>query len=111
MTDPRISKRRELSDFITRVLAPHPAVRSVVGIGSIATGSARPDSDIDAFVFFDPLDLFVVPAEFIWRPSDGTFHSIFHDVEGVQFDFTRCDLARWADPSFDWPEGYRAELA
>jgi hypothetical protein len=83
----------------------------VVGIGSIATGRARPDSDIDAFVFLDPLDLFVVPAEFIWRPSDGTFHSIFSDIEGVQFDFMRCDLAHWADPAFDWPEGYRAELA
>jgi hypothetical protein len=111
MADPTSIKRRELSDFIAQVLAPHPAIQGVVGIGSIATGRARPDSDIDAFVFLDPLDLFIVPAECIWRPSDGTFHSIFQDVDGVQLDFKRCDLARWADPAFAWPEGYCAELA
>jgi hypothetical protein len=63
----------------------------------------------------DPLDLYIMPAEFIWLPSDGTFHSIFSREEGVQetgiqFDFVRVDLQQWSDASFEWPEGRRAEL-
>ena len=88
-----------------------PAVQGVVGIGSIANGLARPDSDIDAIVFFDPLDLYIAPAEAIWRPSDDSFHSIFSDVEGIQLDLARLDLACWSDPDFEWPEGRRAEMA
>jgi predicted nucleotidyltransferase len=104
-------KREELLDFIGRKLAPQPAVRAVVGIGSIANGRARADSDIDAFVFLDPFDLYLVPAESIWRPEDDTFHSIMGDAEGIQLDFHRIDLPRWRDPAFEWPEPTRAELA
>ncbi|HWQ15362.1 MAG TPA: nucleotidyltransferase domain-containing protein [Roseiflexaceae bacterium] len=104
-------KRRELLEFIDRALAPYPAVRAVVGIGSIAAGTARPDSDIDALVFFDPLDLYIVPAEFIWRPQDGTFHSIFSDVAGVELDLERLDMALLRDPQHPWEEGRLQELA
>jgi len=109
-----IRKRQDLMAFVERVLAPEPAVQAIIGIGSIATGLARPDSDIDAIVFLDPFDWYIVPAEFKWCPSDGSFYSIFAQEgkpeESIQFDLARLDLAQWADPSWDWPEGRRAEL-
>lgn len=109
-------KREQLLDFIDRKLAPHPAVRAVVGVGSIASGLARPDSDIDAVVFMEPFDPYVVPAESIWRPRDDSFHSIMVDDEsldreGIQLDFYRVDLGTWRDPAYAWPEPSCAELA
>lgn len=104
-------KRAELRMFIERGLEPHAPVRAVVGIGSIATGRAHSGSDIDALVFLEPFDPYVVPAEFSWRPEDGTFHSIFANIQGIDFDLTRLDLALWRDPAFAWPEPRRAELA
>ncbi|RPJ45274.1 MAG: hypothetical protein EHM21_09520, partial [Chloroflexi bacterium] len=110
-----IQKRQELMNFIEVELAPEPAVQAVIGIGSIASGLARADSDIDAIVFLDPWDAYIIPAEFIWRPADRTFHSIFSSEpgleEGIQFDFQRFDFPRWVDPSFEWPEGYCSELS
>jgi predicted nucleotidyltransferase len=116
MTPATEVKRQELLAFIERELKPVTAVQAVIGIGSIATGRMRPDSDIDAIVFFDPLDYYIVPAEFIWRPSDGSFHSIFSDdpevvAEGIQLDLMRLDWRAWSNPAFSWPEGRRAELA
>lgn len=112
MTPATEQKRKQFNDFIQRVLAPEPAVKGVVGIGSIATGHMRPDSDVDAVVFFDPLDYYIVPAEAIWRADENTFHSIFDDdVEGLPVDFLRLDWQEWSDPDFEWPEGRRAELA
>jgi predicted nucleotidyltransferase len=116
MTPATEVKRKELLTFIERELKPVSAVQAVIGIGSIATGRMRPDSDIDAVVFFDPLDYYIVPAEFIWRPSDGTFHSIFSDdpevqENGIQFDLLRLDWRTWSNPAFSWPEGRRAEFA
>ncbi len=100
--------------FIKRELVSEPAIQAVVGIGSIASGLARPDSDIDAIVFLDPFDWYITPAEFKWCPADNTFHSIFSQASGaekwMQFDFARFDLAQWADSSFDWPEERCAEL-
>jgi hypothetical protein len=100
--------------FIERELVSEAAVQAVIGIGSVANGLARPDSDIDAIIFLDPFDWYIVPAEFTWCPSDGSIHGIFNQESGpeesIQFDFARYDLARWADPSFEWPEGYCAEL-
>jgi hypothetical protein len=98
------------------VLEPSHAVQAVIAVGSIASGLARPGSDIDAVLFLDPFDPYIVPAEFLWDPRDGTFHSIFTrderiQREGIQFDFTRFDLRAWADPAFEWPEAHRAELA
>ena len=105
-------KRKQFNDFIQRVLAPEAAVKGVVGIGSIATGHMRPDSDVDAVIFFDPLEYYIVPAEAIWRPGDNTFHSIFdNEVEGLPVDFLRLEWQEWSDPDFEWPEGRRAELA
>jgi hypothetical protein len=115
MTTPAtLRKRQDLITFIERVLAPEPALQAVIAIGSVAGGLARPDSDIDAVVFLDPFDWYIVPAESYWCPSDGSFHSIFSEEEVgeecVQLDFARLDLAEWADPSYDWPEERRAEL-
>ncbi len=109
-------KRQALLAFIQRVLEPEPAVQAVIGIGSIATGQMRPGSDIDALIFFEPYDPYIVPAESIWLADDGSFHSIFSQdasvqEAGLQLDFTRCALNEWADPTFAWPEGRRAELA
>ena len=91
-----IRKRQELMNFIELELLPEPAVQAVIGIGSIANGLARPDSDIDAVVFLDPFDTYITPAEFVWCPSDKSFHSIFSDVpgvgEGIQFDFRRFNF-------------------
>jgi hypothetical protein len=108
-------KRRDLEIFIERVLKPEAAVQAVIGIGSIASGQARPDSDIDAIVFLEPFDWYIIPAEFVWRPSDGTFHSIFAPEaeighEGIALDLLRLDLRLWSSPNFYWPEGRRAEL-
>jgi hypothetical protein len=114
MTPATLQKRRDLTAFVERVLAPEPAVQAVVAVGSVATGRARPDSDIDAVLFLDPYDAYIVPAEFKWCPGDGSFHSIFEDLrarEAIQLDFFRFALARWADPAYEWPEGRRAELA
>jgi hypothetical protein len=109
-------KRQDLLTFIEQELAPYAAVQAVIGVGSIATGLARPDSDIDAVIFLDPIDPYIVPAEFIWRPSDRTFHSIFSREPGVQeagmqFDFARYDLRQWADPGYEWPEAVRGGLS
>jgi len=115
MTPNTEEKRQQLLAFVERVLEPEPAVQAVVAIGSIVNDLARPDSDIDAFVFFDPMDWYIIPAEFIWHPRDGTFHSIFIEdrrvkEEGISLDCQRLDLRKWSDPSFAWPEGRKAEL-
>jgi hypothetical protein len=114
MTPATKEKRQQLLNFIEQVLAPEEAVKGVVGIGSIASGHMRPDSDIDAVIFLDPFDLFIVPAESWWNPTDGSYHSIFEEKDfskGLQLDFARCNLTEWADPNFEWPEGNRAELS
>ena len=114
ITPATVRKRQDLTTFIERELESEPAVQAVIGIGSIASGLARPDSDVDAIVFLDPFDWYIVPAEFKWCPSDGSFHSIFSQKIGttdcIELDFARFDLSQWADPSYDWPEERRAEL-
>lgn len=114
-SDATVRKRRDLEIFVARVLADEPAVQAVIGVGSIASGLARPDSDVDAVLFLDPYDLYIAPAEAIWRPSDGSFRSIFSAEperdEDIQLDLQRLDLAVWGDPAYPWPEGLRAELA
>jgi len=113
MTPATEEKRKQLQDFINRVLAPQDAVKGVVAIGSMASGHMSPESDIDAVLFLEPYDLFVAPAEAIWNPTDGVFHSIFAETDfpnGVALDLDRCDLAKWRDPAFLWPEGKKAEL-
>lgn len=109
-------KRQQLVDYTLDHLALHQSVRGVVAIGSVATGLARADSDIDAVVFMEPLDLYLAPAESIWRPRDDTYHSIFADApdlqtEGVQLDLHRLDLSTWRSQDHHWPEHLRSELA
>ncbi len=108
-------KRDALRLLVDRLLAPEPAVQAVAAVGSVATGCARADSDIDAIVWLEPFDPYVVPAEFIWRPSDGTFRSIFSTQpetdDDAQFDLRRVDLAAWRDPNTSWPDGLLAELS
>jgi predicted nucleotidyltransferase len=108
-------KRAAVLAFVERVLAPEPAVRGMIVVGSVAAGTARPDSDVDAVVLLDPYDAYIVPAESIWRSSDGSFRSIFADVpdrdEDLQLDLTRLDLAVWRNPEHAWPEPLVAELS
>lgn len=107
-------KRQQLLDYTRTHLVPHTSVFAVIAVGSVAAGLARADSDIDAVVFMDPLDLYVAPAEAIWRPDDDTYHSIFStdpDLDGIQLDFTRLDLSTWRDPAHRWPEHTCAALA
>lgn len=116
MTTATEQKREQLQQFIRQVIMPEESVQAVIGIGSLAHGRARPDSDIDAVLFLDPFDWYVVPAEFIWLPADNSFHSVFSDdpdirQEGLHFDLRRLDWRRWADPDFDWPEPDRVEMA
>lgn len=93
--------RSRFEAFVRSQLADQPQVAAVVLVGSVATGMARPDSDVDAYLFLDPFDPWLVPAESIWRERDDTFHSIFSDEpgldeEGLQLDLHRIDLADWA---------------
>jgi hypothetical protein len=115
MTPATEEKRTELLSFIEHVLRPETSVQAVIGIGSIATGHSRPESDIDVAIFFDPMDWYIVPAEFIWRPIDGSYHSIFEEdevirQEGFSLDCLRLDFRLWSAPEFKWPEGRKAEL-
>lgn len=88
------------------------AVKGVVAIGSMATGHMTPQSDIDAIIFLDPFDYYVVPAEAIWQPQEDTFYSIFDEnIEGIPVDFARLNWQQWSDPDFAWPEGRQAELS
>jgi len=85
-------------------------------LGSVATGTARDDSDIDVALFMCPLEPYIVPAESIWRPDDDTFHSIFSEditagPDDLQLDIHRYDLSLWRSPGHEWPEPIRAELA
>ena len=89
-------KRQQLCNFVDRFLKPDPAIRAVVGVGSIAFGTVRPDSDIDAVLFMDPVDHYIVPPESRWVPESNTFHSIFsndpagiYDIPYYQFYFRK----------------------
>lgn len=112
MTPETEQKRKQLEQFIEEVLAPETAVKGVVAIGSMASGHMTANSDIDAIIFLDPFDLYIVPAEAIWQPEDNTFHSIFNEeITGLSLDFARLNWRQWADPEFEWPEARRAELS
>ncbi len=116
MTPSTEKKRAQFKRFIQEVIEPETAVQGIVGIGSIATGRMRPDSDIDAIIFLDPFDYHIVPAEAIWDPDTDTFHTIFSDnarlqQEGIPLDFLRLDWREWRDSAFNWPEPRKAELS
>ena len=112
MTPETEQKRKQLQHFIEDVLVGEPAVKGVVAIGSMATGHMIPQSDIDAIIFLDPFDHYIVPAEAIWQPDEDTFYSIFNEqVTGIPVDFARLNWQQWSDPNFAWPEGRKAELS
>jgi hypothetical protein len=109
-------KRKDLIYTVKHLLEPHNEVEGVVAVGSIASGNARIESDIDIIIFMSPINHYIVPAESIWCPWDDSFHSIFIDddkiqANGIHLDVTLRDLAKWSDPSFHWPEYDRAGLA
>ncbi|MCL6442224.1 MAG: nucleotidyltransferase domain-containing protein [Alicyclobacillus sp.] len=115
MTPATVQKRQQLLDFIRVKMEPYEAVQGVVAVGSIGTGTAHDDSDIDAVVFLDPYDPYIVPAEAIWRDADDTFHSIFTEDEdlqkhGLQLDFNRLDFRVWSQAGHAWPEPMKAEI-
>jgi predicted nucleotidyltransferase len=115
MTPATEQKRAQFKQFIKQVVEVETAVKAIVGIGSIATGRMRPDSDIDAIVFLDPPNPHVLPAEGIWDPASDTFHSIFVEdkrlhEEGLPVDFYRVDWQEWTSAKFEWPEERKAEL-
>ncbi|HJN51954.1 MAG: nucleotidyltransferase domain-containing protein [Pseudomonadales bacterium] len=116
MTPATRTKRADLSLAVRELLEPHDCVVGVVAVGSVATGMARPDSDIDALVFMSPVNRHIVPAEALWRRSDDTFHSIFTHYETVRgdaipLDLKLCDFAIWRSDESYWTEGQRAGLA
>lgn len=104
MTPATERKRQQLLHFIRVKMESEKAVQGVMAVGSIGTATANDGSDIDAVVFLDPYDLYVVPAEAIWHEEDDTFHSIFTSNEqllkmGLQLDFKRLDFNLWKDPA------------
>ncbi len=112
MTPETDQKRKQFQQFIEDVLVGETAVKGVVAIGSMATGHMTPQSDIDAIIFLDPFDYYIVPAEAIWQPDENTFYSIFNEqVTGIPVDFSRLNWQQWSDPDFVWPEGRKAELS
>lgn len=116
MTPITVQKRQQLLELIDRLLKPRATIEAVIGIGSIALGTMRQDSDIDAIVLFDRFDPYIVPAEFVWMPADNSFHSIFSrdpqvQAHGWQFDLVRRQFDEWSSPSRLWLDGERAELS
>ena len=99
--------------FIERELEVWPEFRAALIVGSIAHGENRVDSDVDCIFVFDQLDERVVPAEFVWIPQTGSYHSIFEveasDVGGVQIDAWRVSTGEFRGG--DWDEGLRHDLA
>lgn len=111
MTPETERMRAEFQQFVSVVLESETAVKGVVAIGSMATGHMTAASDIDAIVFLDPFDLYIIPAEAIWEPDEDIFYSIFNDnINGLPLDFARLIWQEWSNPNFEWPEGRRAEL-
>jgi hypothetical protein len=108
-------KRQQFAHFIHRNLEAEPAVQGVLVVGSVAAGTARIDSDIDAILFLDPLDLYIVPAESIWRETDDSFHSIMAEDAELkencqQLDLMRLDWQVWRNPTHEWTEPMRSQL-
>ena len=113
VTNATRAKLDQLAMYVERECGRQACIQAVVAIGSVGAGRAGASSDIDAFVFMSPLDLYAVPAEFAWVPETGAVLSIFapEAETAIAFDFTRVDLAQWRSPGFDWPEPHKAELA
>lgn len=105
-------KRSQLAAYIQTEVVQETSIQGIVVVGSVAKGTARSDSDIDAVVFLEPYDLYAVPAESKWQPDTRKYYGIFRDVRDcLQLDFfQRVDLRRWSQPTYVWPESICAEL-
>jgi hypothetical protein len=113
-TSPSQYKLRQLELFVSRICEPEECIQAVMAIGSVAAGRAGPESDIDAIIFMDPLDLYAVPAESVWSPDDGSFHGIFSPEarHPIPCSSIFCgSLGLWQATGFEWPEPRLAELA
>ena len=63
----------QVRDLIAARLAGEPSFRGAVVTDSVAYGDARADSDVDMFLLFSPLDLAIVPGDFVWSPRKGRY--------------------------------------
>ena len=108
-----VQKRVELATYIQVEVIKETAIQGIIVVGSVAKGTARSDSDIDAVVFLEPYDLYAVPAESKWQPDRREYYGIFSDVRNyIQLDFfKRLDLRKWSQSTFPWPEAICAELS
>ncbi len=99
--------------FIERELEVWPEFRAALIVGSVAHRENRPDSDVDCIFVFDRVDERVVPAEFVWVPQTGSYHSISEveasDVGGVQMDAWRVSTEEFS--SSEWDERLKHDLA
>lgn len=98
--------------FVERKLVPWPTFEAALIIGSIGHDEDRPDSDVDMVLLFDPLDLRIVPGEFVWTPADDQFHTIrieASDIGGVQIDAKRLSVGHLEQGELD--DGFKHELA
>ena len=106
-------KRKELTKYIQAEVIKESSIQGIVVIGSVAKGTARSDSDIDAVVFLEPYDPYAVPAESKWKTDTRKYYGVFSDVRGyIQLDFfKRVDLQKWSQPNHEWPDAICAELS
>ena len=93
-------KIRQVRDFIAARLQDEPSFRGAVITDSVAHGDARADSDVDMFLLFRPLDLAIVPGDFIWSPRAGRYFGRSddppEDPDLLHVDARRVDLDRLA---------------
>ena len=113
MTSEHDSPVEMMRQFVQRKLEVWPEFVAALVVGSVAHGEARPDSDVDCVLVFDPLDEAIVPAEFVWVPATDSFHTIFEveasEVGGIQIDAKRVALDEFRQGA--WPEGFKHDLA
>lgn len=107
------SQLEAMQQFVHRKLKPWPEFVGALVVGSIAHGEARPDSDVDCVLVFDPLNEGIVPAEFVWVPETDAFHTIFEveasEVGGIQIDAKRMSLEDIR--TLEWSESFKHEMA
>ena len=93
-------KIRQVRDFIAARLAGEPTFRGAVVTDSVAHGDARADSDVDMFLLFEPLDLAIVPGDFVWSPRLDRYFGRSEepppDPDLLHVDARRVELGRLA---------------
>ena len=95
------SSRRKVGQVLSLIeshLAGASSFHGAVVTDSVARGDARPDSDVDMFLLFSPLDLTVIPGDFIWSPLSDRFYgrgeNLPDDPDLLHIDARRVDLER-----------------